>query len=302
MSLPSLPAAARARADAGLTRLQARGTARVLYPYRAGLELARRRAELVWSSDARTRDDALRSMELVVGATRRAHEVEELARRHVFERYKRYELLARPRTSARYAVEGLEHLLAREPGGPGAIISFLHHGHFAGMCPSLERHGVALTVVSQSVPTPAVPPTVHDLRRRQLRATITLYKATLVEAQGSYATVARLLREGHLVAIAADLPGSTPVRFLGRDLVVPSGAVRLALETGAPIVPVTACPDGPLQRVVVQPPLHPGRFDDAPSLLQAVFDRHAPAALTWPEGLERPLLHFQEAGPAVVGR
>jgi hypothetical protein len=46
-----------------------------------------------------------------------------------------------------------------------------------------------------------------------------------------------IARGGHL-ALAVDVPGSHPVRFLGKDARIRSGAVRLALAADVPIVPV----------------------------------------------------------------
>ena len=51
----------------------------------------------------------------------------------------------------------------------------------------------------------------------------------------------RALRQGGTIGLASDrdfLRNGTPVRFFGQETTLPIGAVRLAMETGAPIVPV----------------------------------------------------------------
>ena len=59
-----------------------------------------------------------------------------------------------------------------------------------------------------------------------------------IRAGDAFTQVERALEDGMLPAMAVDVAGSTPVRFFGKDARVRSGLARLALATGASIVPI----------------------------------------------------------------
>ena len=96
------------------------------------------------------------------------------------------------------------------------------------------------------------------------------------------------------VAIATDQPGHTPVRFLGHDLSLSSGAARIAQETNVPVAVVTAHPDpghpDGCGMFGVAEPLSPDEFDSrrgpARRDVRSPGERHI---LAWPEAREHPL-------------
>ena len=280
-------------------RLQASGAAQRLYPVSVGVQLARLRAARLWRRpDAR--EEARAGMELVVGRTPRAAELDVLARRYLVELCKHQELAWRLDVITRLPVQHLERLRQHADAGQGVIISNVHQGHFAAHSACLSRHGVPMSTVIAPRLFGEQPQTASGLRRRQLYRTFTHEPGvTPVNAVGSYARLRDHLRGGGVVLMACDLEGSTPVRFLGRTIGVPSGTARLSLETGAPVLPLSISPHGSVERLEVQEALLPSEHSSPAELMQALFDRHAPAVLAWPEGCERPVIHLHEvATPA----
>jgi lauroyl/myristoyl acyltransferase len=111
-----------------------------------------------------------------------------------------------------------------------------------------------------------------------------------------------LLTDGNVVALASDLPGSLPFTMLGRRVSGGSGAARLALELGVPIIPVTAWQRGTLQTYEVGTPIEPGELGDLEGIQQAIADAHAPAILAWPEGLMAPFERWRAVEEADIER
>jgi lauroyl/myristoyl acyltransferase len=109
----------------------------------------------------------------------------------------------------------------------------------------------------------------------------------------------KLLKQGAVLGIAADVPGNTPVTFAGQTVLGTSGAARLALATGAPVVLVTFEVDGAGPYVQISEPLRPQDFDSAPALLAAILAGHERAVLAQPEAVDIPLSRwaFPEGAP-----
>ena len=278
-----------------LERLHAAGVSRRLYPVPVAAALARARAGRTWRSNARARDKAIRSMELLVGRTPRAGEVEQLARRHLSNKYLYEDLLWRERVVTTLRVDNLDRIRALLTAGSGVIVSFLHQGQFNGLFASITRQGVSLVVVANPLfYRPPEPTWQGQVLAQQFRIATDHAGITTIPADQSFDHIVSHLRDGAAVALAADIPGSGPVRFLGRSFGMASGAAKASMLTGAPIVPVSAAPEGYLNRYDVQPALQPSEFPDADTLLQALFDRHEPAVLSWPEAVEGPLWQYKE--------
>lgn len=280
-----------------LTRLQMAGVARRAYPAGVAVALARARAHRAWTSNPAMRSKALGGMELVVGKTPRAHEVEALAQRHLLETFKYEEMVWRPGLLSSLRIDHLDRLRQAMEGDAGVLLNFMHQGQFAAMGAALTREGISRSVLAGPNLFGEQRPDLKGALRGQLLKTMTANGAKILSAAGSFETAVGLLRAGEVVTVASDLPGSTPVRFLGRALLVPSGVARLSMTSGAPIVVISAVPDGHLNRWEVQEALLPGDFADPQALLQAVFARHEPAVLAWPEGLQHPLGQFRLATP-----
>lgn len=274
-----------------MSRVRATGLTRA-YPVGLGLALARLRAARAWHRPDE-RESALRHLELLVGRTSRAGEVERLARRYLYQTRRYQELVWRTRTVTSLPVRHLDRLRLPIEAGNGVILSVVHQGQFGGAAASIARHGLPVTVLVAPALFGPQDATLRGVLRRQL---FTVFSSgagvTVLSAAGSYAPLRAVLHAGGTVLLACDLKGSTPVQFLGRTVLVPSGTARLALETGAPVLPVSAVPDGHLERLEIGQALLPGHYADHRELLQAVLRRHEPAVLAWPEAMERPRSHF----------
>lgn len=295
-----MPSAARSR-PGPLLRLQASGVTRRLLPVRVGVALADARAARLWRRPS-AREEATQAMQLLLGRTSRAAEVERLARAWLVELCRHEELAWHTDLICTRPVRSLERLREQVDRGRGAILSVVHLGHFGAHPGCVARHGFPLVATVAPTLLGEQPRTPAGLRRAQLFRTFDHDpRVTVVDASGSYERLRSVLRGGGTVLLGCDLRGSTPVRFLGRTVRVPSGTARLSLETGAPVVVLSAEPDGLLERVVVQEPLLPEHFPTVPELLQAVLDRHAPAVLAWPQAYERPRLHLDVVPEPALG-
>lgn len=90
----------------------------------------------------------------------------------------------------------------------------------------------------------------------------------VILAGEAFTQVQAALRDGIIPAIAVDVAGSTPVRFLGKDARVRSGIARLAQATGASIVPMHGAFVRGRPVVVLDAPIAPR--DDVHALLREV--------------------------------
>ncbi len=220
-------------------------------------------------------------------------ELDEVAKRYVFEMAKRDELSWRIWLATRIPVDRI-HVLREAQARGGVIVNFMHHGQFGGVFGSLGRYGIETHIATDPWFFTQRSPKYNGYRGRQHLRTISHAGGRpFPAAKGSYARMRELLEEGAVVAIASDLPGSTPATFLGREIGVPSGAPRLAVETGALVVPLTAHRDGNFQRLEVGDPIDPAAFDDLHGVLAEILRRHEPAIRAWPEAVERPLRRFR---------
>lgn len=287
--LPPLPPIGRA------ARLYADTRTHRAVPLHVALAATRARSEVFWRRSAGGRQAALAAMELVVGCCDRAGEVETLARRHVYETAKRSELLWRPWETRRLPIEGAEVLSRLRNDGRGALLHFLHHGPYVGITGSFARAGLPrinapIGPFYFEMPTPGY----HGHRDRQHLSC--LYDGgRCFSATGSFGRIVALLERGENVAIAIDMPGTTPVEILGRRVLVSGGIVKLALKTGAPIVPMTMHRRGRIATVRLEEPVEPAGFDGVEALTQELVRRHEPALHAWPEALEWPLQRWTPA-------
>lgn len=221
--------------------------------------------------------------------------VSALARGHAFFALWRDELLFRPKLVQHLPVTGVEIFEQLRETGRGVLLSFVHHGHFAGLFPSFAARGVRMHVAAaphyldDSINTSRSFGTVRD------RAHITTVRGngnSAFLAGGSYDLMRDLLVRGEVVALAHDLPGGSPATWLGRKVSFASGLPRLALDTGAAIVPVSASPTGPqglLTQFRAQDPIEPRDHPSVSELLGEIVARHQSSVLDWPEAVDIPL-------------
>lgn len=120
--------------------------------------------------------------------------------------------------------------------GKGAVVITAHLGPFDFIGHTLHVRGYKLTSVTGRTTTRFLFDAVTYLRGSQ--------GMKLVEASPSgIRRVIQALRRGECAVLVTDrdfFQSGKPVRLFGRQTTLPPGAVRIARETGAPIVPIFA--------------------------------------------------------------
>lgn len=149
-------------------------------------------------------------------------------------------------------VEGRAHLDAALAEGRGVIVLSGHLGNFE----LLVRLGGALDAPAWVV-TNAFRSRVAERLWRALRSG----GPGLLPASGSGRAVLRALDRGEIVAFVLDqnVPprGAVFVPFFGRLAATSPGLAKVALRSGAPIVPIFASRTAAGHRLVVEPPIRP---------------------------------------------
>jgi lauroyl/myristoyl acyltransferase len=226
-------------------------------------------------------------MRFLVGKSERAGETAELARRYLFETYKRDELRWRPWLITRQPVEGIERLHAAANSGHGVLVSFMHHAIYEAMFASLS----GLSLGMQTPANSNLMAGQHYGYRKRLTSNARL-GATIFDVTDTYLAMLDMLQTGRMLGLSSDSAGSGPltVSLLGRQVRAATGAARLSHEAGALIVIVTSHPDGMLPRLQVHEPFGARDFATFEQVHAEIFARHAPALLAWPEAVENPLL------------
>ena len=246
--------------------------------------LVRARAWLAWSSAA-VRADAVAQMRFLLEHTRPDADVEAVARAYVRYQARRGELRWHPELLTSLRVDGIGYLLGARSSGRGVLLNFVHHGYYDGAFPSIARLGApAHMVVYPYMLEPDAP-----LWLQQHVRVGTANGGTTVSAAVGTDGLLDLLRRGEVLAIASDVPGRTPLTFVGREVLGSFGAARLAAEAGSPVVVMTSEEDerGPFIRL--HEPLDPRDYDSPHALLAAMLAIHQDVVLRWPEATDLPL-------------
>lgn len=164
------------------------------------------------------------------------------------------------------SVEGLEHLeKARQQSETGGVIGLSgHFGSWELLAAAMVAHGLPVTLVERTRDNPQIEELVRSLRGQG---------GSELFPRGSAARSAlRALREGKIFALLYDQNCSREegvfVPFFGRLACTRSGPPRIAMHTGAPVLPVFAerLAGGARHRVRIHPALE---------LLPAGDDREA---------------------------
>lgn len=252
--------------------------------------LVEARFRAAWSRQA-VREDARAQMRFVLEHTQPEADLEAVARAYVRSQIWRGEVRWHPRTISHMRVDGLEHMQAARDLGAGVVLNFTHHGQYDGGFPSLARHGFPSHMV-------VYPYMLDEDAPRWLKQHIKVAcigGGVAVSAGIGSDGLMALLRSGQVVAIASDVPGRTPLRFVGREVLGSFGAARLAAATGAPVVVVTFDRDaqGPIVRL--HEPLLPQRFDGPAALLEKMLAHHESALIQFPEWADIPLSRWSLA-------
>lgn len=236
---------------------------------------------LVPASRARARA----AIEAVSGPGRR----DALAVAHLVQDGAREALLRCPGAVRRAPVRNARLLVGAAASGRGVIVSYCHLGPFPGIGASLVSCLPRAHVVAGSwlaAPSPGAP---LSKRVRRWRALYDDPGLTLVNAEDDASKRIRaLLEAGEVVAMTFDWPGATETQFLGRPAWLVSGTARLAVETGALVVPATRRWRRLLPETEIASPLDPrahAGWRDLHLSIAAVHERWIAAR---PAALENP--------------
>ncbi|MFL5820360.1 MAG: lysophospholipid acyltransferase family protein [Solirubrobacteraceae bacterium] len=223
-------------------------------PLSIALRLARMRAGLAWRLSRRYRGAMLMHATALAGPGASREEVRRLAREHLAEQCLRGCFTLHPDTHI--PVRGIEHLERARAAGRGVIVATFHMGLWRNLKFALAAHGYRLYVSGLAGPPRPGPQGRSWIANEAWAEEVGCRWVTL---GGSYAVFRALLERGEVCKIEWDIPGRrpVPVEVLGRTLRISGGVARLALETGAFVVPGFAWrePDGPV--AVLFPAINP---------------------------------------------
>jgi KDO2-lipid IV(A) lauroyltransferase len=209
--------------------------------------------------------------------------------------------------AARVRVEGAHHVAAARAraNGGGLIVLTAHFGSWELFAAAIAAHGFPLTIVQRSRDDAGLDDVLQE-RRAEAGA------AYLARGSAAFGAV-RALRRGDLLALPFDQNAHNSqgvfVPFFGRFAATPTAPVRLAMLSGAPVVPgfLHRDRDDPLRHVArFHAPLALEPGDDEATLLENTRRmtraiehevRLAPEQWAWahrrwrtqPEGEPRPL-------------
>jgi lauroyl/myristoyl acyltransferase len=187
-------------------------------------------------------------------------------------------------------------VLGIEPGR-GIIFSTPHYGPQMGF-PRLPRLvGQVDVAIGDHLYADEALPGYNGYQNEQARKVLSRNGYRMVRAIGSSRTFASTLSSGGRVLMNFDVPGKTPVRFLGKTVELASGTARLAEQTDSVVVPALPRPGPRGWYAHLDAPLDPRRHDGWEHLLQATADVLSRLILAAPEYLENPM---RESGWAVA--
>ena len=250
-------------------------------PLPVAVATAVRAGRRAWEIDPAAREMARRAIFAVAGI-----EHDGLARAHLVENAVREELIWRPWDARRGRWTGAEHLDAALATGRGVVFSFVHSGPFPGVTAAIASRTDRLHVVTGTWMFLPYEGDDESARRVRWLANLQALPVTLLTHVGSYQALADALRGGGAVLTAFDAPGPRPTAFLHREIRLATGTARLAVETGALVVPIWRARERWRMRTIVGEPIEPG--DDPDVLHERLARLHSAWILARPAALEDP--------------
>lgn len=152
-------------------------------------------------------------------------------------------------------IQGQSHYDAARALRRGLIVATAHFGAFEGAVAALRDRENEVHVVFQRDRFSR-----FDVVRSQLHERLGIHEAPIDDGVRSWMRIREALLRDEAVLIQADrvMPGQRGMRmpFFGGEVEIPIGPAKLALLTGAPIVPIFAVrsPQGTLT-IEIQPPI-----------------------------------------------
>jgi KDO2-lipid IV(A) lauroyltransferase len=164
----------------------------------------------------------------------------------------RLPLLRPTELAERVDIRNVDLLLREYAKGKGIIIATCHLGNFDLLLQISAAYHIPVTPLVERLE----PPALHRLVLR-LRGSHGLH--LVPAAPSALREIFRVLRGGGVVAIAVDRDlqhRGVPVPFFGEATRLPTGAIELALHTGASLLPIFGLrlPNGRYQ-ISIEPPL-----------------------------------------------
>lgn len=196
-------------------------------------------------------------------------------------------------------LEGIDHLHGALREGRGAILVFCHTGMWIALFPALGRAGLPVTAMPLAMRAYGREArgrmAIRAVRHREI---IENAGTEAVPSEGSFRRLRDTIAGGGTVALAFDIPGSLRATFIHRERWFASGAIRLALESGAPILPISVRRHG-IGRLIarLEKPVDPVHYVDRDRLGEALARRLEPHVLRNPAGQENPLIHLTTTPP-----
>ena len=188
------------------------------------------------------------------------------------ERFSREELVARIEH-----IEGRDRYLATRAAGRGAILVTAHMGSFeVGVAALLEREKRIHVVFKRDTGR-------FERIRQGLRQRLGVVEQPVDDGWGVWVRLRDALRADEVVAIQGDrvMPGQKGTRrpVLGGHVALPTGPVKLAMASGAPIVPVFSVrtAGGKIRLFIEEPIEVDAGPDEAMTRLAAVIARYVAA-------------------------
>jgi KDO2-lipid IV(A) lauroyltransferase len=210
-------------------------------PPKVGYWLSRQVGALAYLVLPKMRQALTTNLRHVVGPDADEEEVEALVRRACTNVIKgHYELfrlnrLAIDEIKAMTRIEGMEHIERALERGKGVVLVSAHYGNVDLMCQLPEAYGIPLTA-----------PVWHFEPERLFQYTLKMRSAhgmRMIPTDGPMMELYRALRRGEIIALPGDrstVGQTVDVEFFGEPASLPPGPVRVAMRTGAALVPAFA--------------------------------------------------------------
>jgi lauroyl/myristoyl acyltransferase len=176
-------------------------------------------------------------------------------------------------------VEGFEHYTAARAHKRGAIVVTAHMGSFEVGLAALRQHEQRVHVVFRRDPADR-----FDQIRQLLRQRLGVLEAPVEDGWGLWIRLRDALMADEVVVVQGDrvMAGQKGqrVRFGDHHIMLPTGPVKLAQASGAPLVPIFSLrePDGKI-RIVIEEPFEVRADDETDPLdrLARALEKHVRA-------------------------
>lgn len=244
-------------------------------PPRLGYAAFRHLGDLAYLVSSASRKAVLSNLRHVVPATTGAEELASIARQVFrYQAYNYFDLFRLGSLTAEeirglVAVHGWEHAEEALAGGRGVIVISIHFGNLDIVAQSFAVRNCPFTVLAEHIQPEKLYRYVTGLRSSQ--------GIRILPADKYLRPLFKALRNNELIGVAADrnLTGKgTVTQFFGAPALLPDAHVRLALHTGAALLPIFSFrkPDYRFD-AFLEPPLFLQSTGDAEGDTKAGMDR-----------------------------